>query len=87
LVNVPDFPDQALSLFRVRSKALRPLSKKVRELFGPPAKLAFAPPNPEMVKAAILMSHAQVKAAREKEAAKKGKAKGAASQTLQLQMP
>jgi hypothetical protein len=49
------------------------VSKKVRELFGPPAKLAFAPPNPEMVKAAILMLHAQVKAAREAEATK-GKA-------------
>jgi hypothetical protein len=32
----------------------------------------FAPPNPEMVKSAIRMLHAQVKAAREKEAAKKG---------------
>ena len=51
------------------------VSKKVRELFGPPANLTFAPPNPEMVKAAILMLHAQVKAAREKEAAKAAKRK------------
>jgi hypothetical protein len=55
-------------------------SKKVRELFGPPTNASdnfpfeFPKPNPELVKLAILTLHAQVKAAREKEAAKKGKA-------------
>jgi hypothetical protein len=56
-------------------------SKKVRELFGPPTNASdkfpfeFAKPNKEMVKFAILLLHAQVKAAREKAAAKK-KGKG-----------
>jgi hypothetical protein len=50
-------------------------SKKVRELFGPPTNASdkfpfeFAKPNKEMVKFAILLLHAQVKAAREKAAA------------------
>ncbi len=58
------------------------VSKKVWELFGPkpptdaPDNFPFewAKPDPRMVKAALLILHAQVKAAREKEAAKKAKA-------------
>lgn len=46
-------------------------------------RVQFLPPVSGFV-AVILL---QVKAAREKEAAQKGKATGAASQTLQLQMP
>jgi hypothetical protein len=48
-------------------------SKKLPRSFLPPEKLTFAKPIPELVGMAILMLHAQVKAAREKEAAK-GKA-------------
>jgi hypothetical protein len=54
-------------------------SKKVRKLFGPPTNASdkfpfeFPKPNPKMVEMAILTLHAQVKAAREKAAAK-GKA-------------
>jgi hypothetical protein len=50
-------------------------------LFGLPTNASdkfpfeFAKPNKEMVKFAILLLHAQVKAAREKAAAKKGKGK------------
>ena len=58
------------------------VSKKVRELFGPkpptdaPDNFPFEwdKPDPRLVKVAILLLHAQVEAAREKEAAKKGKA-------------
>lgn len=51
------------------------VSRRVRELWGPPTNRQFAKPNKELVKMAILSLHAEVKAAREEEAAGKSKGK------------